>query len=134
VGDDGVSFMTRAFGLTAESEAARFLQRKGYRILDRNARSSSGELDLVAQVGDILVFVEVKARRTSAYGGAPHAVNAHKQAKLVKLAAQYMVRHGLSHRVCRFDVMLCTEDSTGRLAIEHIEHAFDVPGGTAWSV
>ena len=134
MGDDGVSLVTRAFGLTAESKAARYLKRKGYRILERNVRSSSGELDLVAQVGDIVVFVEVKARRTSAYGGAPYAIDAHKQAKLVKLAAQYVVRHGLSNRVCRFDVILCTEDSAGRLAIEHIEQAFDVPGGTGWSV
>ncbi|MGH7233426.1 MAG: YraN family protein, partial [Nitrospiraceae bacterium] len=127
------SLITRAFGRIAETEAERYLRRKGYRILERNERSPHGELDLVVQLGDLLVFVEVKARRTSAYGGAPHAVDGRKQAKLVKLAAQYLARHNLHNQACRFDVVLCTEDSAGRLAVEHIEQAFEAPGGTVWS-
>jgi putative endonuclease len=82
----------------------------------------------VARAADVLVFVEVKARRTSAYGGAPHAVDNRKQSRLVKLAAQYLAKHSLKNRECRFDVVLCTQDATGHLEIEHIEHAFEVPG------
>jgi putative endonuclease len=127
-----MSILTRLFGQYAESEAERYLRRKGFRILKRNVRSFYGELDLVAQIDTHLVFIEVKARRTTALGGAAYAVDARKQARLVKLAAHYLARHGLQNRVCRFDVVLCTPGSTGRLEIEHIEHAFDAPAGTAW--
>jgi len=118
----------RAFGRIAESEAERYLRRKGYRILGRNVRSPNGELDLIAQVADVLVFVEVKARRTSAYGGASHAVDGHKQARLVRLAAHYLSRHRLRNRSCRFDVILCRGGTLKSAEIEHIENAFEVPG------
>jgi Holliday junction resolvase-like predicted endonuclease len=61
----------------------------------------------------VLVFVEVKARRTSAFGGAAYAVHTRKQDKLVKLAANYLARYGLQDRTCRFDVLLCRERRTG---------------------
>ncbi|HET8580367.1 MAG TPA: YraN family protein [Nitrospiraceae bacterium] len=118
----------RAFGQTAESEAERYLRRKGYRILARNDRSSCGELDLVAQMEGTLVFIEVKARRTSAFGGAPHAVDGRKQARLVRLAAQYLARHRMRGRSCRFDVVLYRGGSAKPAEIEHIENAFEVPG------
>ncbi|MFQ5991155.1 MAG: YraN family protein [Nitrospiraceae bacterium] len=121
----------RTIGQAAESEAARFLRRKGYRILERNARSVFGELDLVAQRNGTLVFVEVKARRSSAYGGAPHAVDARKQARLVRLAAVYLARHGLRNQSCRFDVILCAGDGPSPKVTQHIENAFEVPGEDA---
>ena len=60
----------KLFGQEGESAAEQYLRNKGYRILARNVRSSVGELDLVAEDGQVLVFVEVKARRTDAFGGA----------------------------------------------------------------
>lgn len=119
----------QSFGRAAEAEAEAFLRRKGYRILARNLRSSLGELDLVAEQQGVLVFVEVKARRTDALGGAPHAVDGRKQAKLIRLAGQYLARHGLGARHCRFDVLLCRGGERRSEAIEHIENAFEVPGG-----
>jgi putative endonuclease len=121
------------FGRAAESEAEAYLRRKGYRILQRNARSPVGELDLVAEQGGVLVFIEVKARRTDAMGGAVHAVDARKRAKLIRLASQYLAQHRRLQRLpevrpCRFDVVLCT-GGAGRDAIEHIENAFEVPAG-----
>ena len=116
------------FGKLAESDAERYLRSKGYRILDRNVRSSIGELDLVAKTGDVLVFVEVKARSTRAYGGAIHAVDARKQARLVRLAARYLAAHRLRNPPCRFDVILCTGGAGKASGIEHIEGAFEVPG------
>ena len=121
------------FGRQAESEAEAYLRRKGYRILQRNARSPVGELDLVAEQGGVLVFIEVKARQTDAMGGAVHAVDSRKRAKLIRLASQYLARHRPVRgrpevRPCRFDVILCTGDA-GRDAIEHIENAFEVPAG-----
>ncbi len=123
-----MSAARRTFGQAGESEAERFLRRKGYKILDRNVRSPSGELDLVAQTGGVLVFVEVKARRTQALGGAVQAVDGRKQARLIRLAAQYLAQHRSRHRSCRFDVVLCTGGTDKPEAIEHIENAFEVPG------
>ena len=80
----------RIFGQEGESAAEQYLRHKGYRIVARNLRSPMGELDLVAEDGQVLVFVEVKARRTDAFGGAIHAVHQRKQEKLIRLAAQYL--------------------------------------------
>ena len=118
----------RIFGQEGESAAEQYLRDKGYRILARNVRSSVGELDLVAEDGQVLVFVEVKARRTDAFGGAIHAVHQRKQEKLIQLAAQYLARHHLKDRPCRFDVVLLQGTSAEASQIEHIQNAFEVPG------
>lgn len=118
----------RLFGQEGEVAAERYLRRKGYRIVAKNLRSSLGELDLVAEDGRVLVFVEVKARRTGEYGGAIHAVHRRKQEKLIQLASQYLARHHLSNRICRFDVVLLQGTNTSAPVIEHIKSAFDVPG------
>lgn len=118
----------RAFGQAAEGSAERYLCRKGFRILERNRRSVTGEVDLIAEAGGTLVFVEVKARRTKAYGGAVYAVDRRKQQRLIRLAAQYLAYHRLKDRPCRFDVVLYDGDPENVAAIEHIENAFDVPG------
>lgn len=115
------------FGRRAESDAEALLRRKGYAILGRNVRSPLGELDLVAKDGDVLVFVEVKARRTDAMGGAIHAVDGRKRAKLIKLAAQYLARHRLGDVVCRFDVVVCQGGRDRSDRLEHLQNAFEVP-------
>lgn len=117
------------FGRRAESDAEALLRRKGYTILGRNVRSPVGELDLVAKDGDVLVFVEVKARRTDAMGGAIHAVDGRKRAKLIKLAAQYLAQHRLGAVVCRFDVILCQGGDNGPDRLAHLQNAFEVPAG-----
>ena len=73
----------RLFGQEGESAAEQYLRHKGYQIVARNLRSSVGELDLVAEDGQVLVFVEVKARRSDVFGGAIHAVHQRKQQKLI---------------------------------------------------
>lgn len=123
-----MSLAGRLFGQAAESEAERFLRRKGYSILARNERVPSGELDLVTRSGSVLVFVEVKARGSSTHGGAVEAVDGRKQARLVRLAAQYLARHRLRDQPCRFDVILCAGGTETPEVVEHIEHAFEVPG------
>ena len=120
------------FGQDSETSAEQFLRRKGYAILERNLRTTIGELDLVADDHGVLVFVEVKARTTGAFGGALLAVGRRKQAKLVRLAGQYLAQRHLSDRVCRFDVVLVQGDAESSFQIEHIEHAFDVPGQAGW--
>ena len=120
------------FGRDSETNAEQFLRRKGYAILERNLRTTIGELDLVADDHGVLVFVEVKARTTGAFGGALLAVDRRKQAKLIRLAGQYLARCHLSDRVCRFDVVLVQGDAESSFQIEHIEHAFDVPDQAGW--
>ena len=119
----------KLFGQAGESAAEEYLRRKGYRILARNLRSSLGELDLVAEDGQVLVFVEVKARQTDAFGGAIHAVHHRKQEKLIQLAAQYLARHHIKNRLCRFDVILLQGPKAVAPQIEHIQNAFEVSGG-----
>lgn len=128
--DDSVTILDprRLFGQEGESAAEQYLRHKGYRIVARNLRSSVGELDLVAEDGQVLVFVEVKARRTDAFGGAIHAVHQRKQEKLIQLAAQYLARHHLKDRPCRFNVVLLQGTDAVASQIEHIQNAFEVPG------
>ncbi len=118
----------RRLGQEGESAAEEYLRHKGYRIVARNLRSPVGELDLVAEDGQVLVFVEVKARRTDAFGGAIHAVHRRKQEKLIRLAVQYLARHHIKDRLCRFDVVLLQGTDTVGSQIEHIQNAFEVSG------
>ena len=115
-------------GQKAEATAESYLRRKGYRIIARNHRSSIGELDLIAEDGPVLVFVEVKARRTEEFGGVVYAVHQQKQEKLIRLASQYLARHHVSNRSCRFDVVLLQESGNQSSQIEHIQNAFEVSG------
>ena len=118
----------RSFGQEGEAAAEQYLRHKGYRIVARNLRSPLGELDLVAEDGRVLVFVEVKARRTGAFGGAIHAVHQRKQEKLIQLAALYLARRHINDRLCRFDVVLLQGVGDGPAQIEHIQNAFEVCG------
>ncbi len=114
------------FGQASEHLAEQFLAAKGYRIIERNLRTLLGELDLVAEDGEVLVFVEVKGRTSEAFGGALAAVDARKQAKLVKLASQYLAQRHLSQKSCRFDVVLVQGRAGYQVQIEHLQNAFDV--------
>lgn len=118
----------KSLGQEGEAAAEQYLRRKGYRIVARNLRSPLGELDLVAEDGRVLVFVEVKARRTGAFGGAIYAVHQRKQEKLIQLAALYLARHHIKDRLCRFDVVLLQGVGDGPAQIEHIQNAFEVSG------
>lgn len=92
-------------GAQAEALAARHLERHGLTILTRNFRTRRGEIDLVARDGDTLVFVEVRLRTRSDFGGAAASVTARKQQRLVAAARFYLSR--LAHEpACRFDAVL----------------------------
>jgi putative endonuclease len=117
-------------GREGESRAERYLTARGYRILARNVRSPSGELDFVAEDGGVLVFIEVKARQTQAFGGLPYAVDPRKQSRIVKQAAQYLARHQIGDRPCRFDVVLLDAGLEGNGGIELLQDAFAVPDGS----
>jgi putative endonuclease len=117
----------RAIGVKGEDEAARFLARCGYAILDKNVRTRAGEIDLVAKEGKTLVFVEVKTRK-ELEGDPPQAgVRTRKQNRLGKLAHGYLKAKRMRETPCRFDVVaVIVNDEGGVKAIRHIPNAFSV--------
>jgi putative endonuclease len=117
----------RVTGIKGEEEAARFLARCGYAILDKNVRTRAGEIDLVAREGKTLVFVEVKTRRDLEGDPPQAAVNTRKQNRLGKLAHGYLKLKRLREMPCRFDVVsIIVNDEGGVKAIRHIPNAFSV--------
>ena len=108
-------------GAQAENLAAQFLQHRGLKLLQQNYRCRFGEIDLILQDGDALVFAEVRLRSRGDFGGAAASINAAKQAKLVRTAQHYLAT--LAHTPpCRFDaVLLQAADGSG---IEWIKGAF----------
>jgi putative endonuclease len=117
----------RGTGVKGEEEAARFLTRSGYAILDKNVRTRAGEIDLVAKEGKTLVFVEVKTRRDLEGDPPQAAVQTRKQNRLAKLAHGYLKLKRLRQTPCRFDVVaVIFNDDGGVKAIRHIPNAFSV--------
>ena len=92
-------------GDAAESLVAEFLERQGLKILERNYRCRFGEIDLVARTGALLVFVEVRARKSEAFGGAAGSITATKRRRLVAAARHFLAARKVD-RACRFDVVL----------------------------
>jgi putative endonuclease len=94
----------QAQGATAEQLAADYLLGRGLRLVERNFRVRGGEIDLVCRDGQTTVFVEVRLRSRSDFGGAAASINASKQARLILAARHWLQRHGESP--CRFDCVL----------------------------
>jgi putative endonuclease len=109
----------QATGGEAEEQAEAFLARHGLAIVARNYRTRMGEIDLIARDGTTLVFVEVRMRSTTRYGGALASITARKRARIVAAARQYLMGLG---RVppCRFDVV-----AMGGSGLEWVRGAFD---------
>lgn len=96
-------------GRAAEARAAAYLQAHGLRIVARNYRAAGGEIDLIARHGAELVFVEVRSRRSAAFGSAAETVTAAKRRRIQLAAQQYL--QGLPQRAlppCRFDIVSIT--------------------------
>lgn len=113
-------------GRQGEDAAARYLEKRGYRIIARNYRPGRlGEIDIIAGKAELTVFVEVKTRRSRSFGMPQEAVNGRKAARLRALAAAYLVSHtARPSRNYRFDVIAIELDATGRAVLRHIENAF----------
>ena len=116
----------RALGAEGEARAAAFLARRGYRIVGRNVRSGGIEMDIIASRGALLVFVEVKTRRSARQGPPEAAVDDAKQRRLVRGAAAWLRAHRTGARHVRFDVISCRAPTTGASwRIDHLEAAFE---------
>ena len=93
------------FGKEGEKAAVKLLKKRGYRIIEKNYRNSSGEIDIVAEQDQVLVFIEVKSRTDAEYGEPLEAVTSHKQRKIGQVAKGFMTQHRIANRDCRFDVV-----------------------------
>ncbi len=111
----------RAAGAAAEALAAGYLAERGLAIVERNFRRRCGELDLIAQDGDTLVFVEVRLRRGSAFGGAAASLTPAKRSRLLAAAGLYLARLPRTPP-CRFDAVLLDGLAPGR--IEWLRNVF----------
>lgn len=116
---------TRALGTFGEEQAARYLRRRGYRIVERNFRCRQGEIDIIAERRGYLVFVEVKERRDARFAEAREFVHAAKQRRILTAARLYLAQHESALQP-RFDVIevYAPEGERGPVKIEHIENAF----------
>ena len=114
----------RKVGQEAESIAASYLSRLGYKILEKNISYKFGELDIIASDENILVFVEVKHRKNNNFGDPFEAVTKSKQHKII-LAAQAYLQKYKNIPTCRFDVISLVGDLRSPL-IEHICDAFGI--------
>ena len=118
---------SRRLGERGEEAGATFLESLGFRILARRFRSRAGEIDIVAEEGRTLVFVEVKSRSSETFGLPAEAVDGRKQARLVKAAALYLMRDPDGDRICRFDVLEVFGKADGRLRCRLVRDAFGAP-------
>jgi len=95
----------RRKGKLGEDMAAKFLEERGYVILSRNYRYDRGEIDIVAEQGGEVVFVEVKLRVSDRFGTPEESITPAKEEQLKKVAEGYVREHGNEHQPCRFDVV-----------------------------
>jgi putative endonuclease len=115
-----------ARGRAAEQAAADLLRRAGLRIVARNVRLAGAEIDIVADDGDALVFVEVRSRSDSRRGGPLATVGREKQARIARAALAFLARTGRSDAPARFDVV-GVEWRDGRAECTHVRGAFESP-------
>jgi putative endonuclease len=115
---------TRKAGETGEDIALFHLQRRGYTIVNRNYTCVIGEIDIVAMNEGEIVFVEVKSRRSRAFGTPAEAVTAAKQKKISKTALYYLKERNMLDRPARFDVVTVTMEKD-KPTVEIFQNAFD---------
>jgi putative endonuclease len=113
----------KKLGQRGEDLAAALMEDQGYVVRERNWRCSAGEIDIVAEDGDCLVFVEVRTRRGRKYGTPEESVTPAKQAKLVEVAQTYLQEHSWDSD-WRIDVVAVEMTPRGKLLrVELIENA-----------
>ena len=117
---------TRELGRFGEEEAAKYLRRHGYRIVETNYSCRFGEIDLIARGGRYLVFAEVKLRKNDEFAPAREFVTRAKQQRILAAASLYLAQHETELQP-RFDVIeiYAPLGERGRLTINHIEDAFE---------
>lgn len=121
-----MSLFRNKLGTRGEELAVRALKKNGYHILERNFRCRSGEIDIIAQDGKTLVFIEVKTRNSTEFGHPVEAVTSKKQYRISKTALHYLSRHDLFDRDARFDVISVLTSGDNKPVIDIIRNAFEL--------
>ena len=117
---------SKVLGSYGEFLARKYLKDLGYQILEENFRNKLGEIDLIAQDGKTICFVEVKTRRSLEQGEPYEAVNSWKIRKLSQMAAVYLKYKFHSLEIpSRFDVISIVTRKSGAADVRHIKDAFD---------
>lgn len=117
----------RGRGVEAERAAETFLLRQGLRIVARNYRTARGEIDIIADDGGTLAFVEVRMRSGNAFGGAEESIDRRKRQRIVAAARHFLASGPSADPPCRFDAMLLTPPAPrnpGDYAVEWLRDAF----------
>lgn len=115
----------KTLGNTGEEAAAEYLKKNGYKIIGRNYRNKIGEIDIICENKEYLIFVEVKTRSSDKFGTPASAVDKRKQNKIIKVTQYYLMEHETDKSI-RFDVIeVYAEPGSGKInKIEHIKDAF----------
>ncbi len=114
-------------GAWGEEQAVRFLRRQRLRIVARNVSTPVGEVDIIARTRKELIFVEVKTRRSNAFGSPAEAVGPRKQRQILRAAQWYMAQNPARLQP-RFDVVAVMPDAQGGAQIDHLPAAFGIDG------
>lgn len=107
----------------AEGVAARYLESRGVKIIERNVYSRGGEIDLIGMDGDVLVFFEVRYRKRGALTDGAESVGWRKQQLLVRAASFYLHRHQLWNHNCRIDVLAIAPGDRAKYKVRWIRNA-----------
>lgn len=119
----------KELGAFGENMACSYLEKQGYRILERNFSCRAGELDIIGFDGDCLAFVEVKCRTGTNFGNPSEAVSYYKQNRIIKAALYFMTKNKLFDYMCRFDVIeILTDGAREDTMINLIKNAFEYSG------
>ncbi|MCX4187221.1 YraN family protein [Methylophaga sp. OBS4] len=114
----------REQGKQVEQQVCRFLQKQGMQLITRNYHSRGGEIDLIMQDRQTLVFIEVRFRKSRTFGSALESVNKIKQSRIIHTAEHYLQRHPVSQDACRFDVVAVSPTASGHYDFQWIKDAF----------
>jgi putative endonuclease len=120
---------THRLGVRFEDAAARWLEARGWRVLERNVRFKRREIDLIVRRGSVVAFVEVKGRRSERYGQPVEAVTWRKRREIEAVARWWIARHDDPCLQYRFDVIGAAEDGRGLIALAHFEDAWRPSSG-----
>ena len=122
-----MTLQRQRLGVVGEDLAVIALAARGYAILERRYATERGEIDIIAEDGDTLVFVEVRARATAEFGRAADSVTDAKKRQVARMALEYLSRHQISNRPCRFDVVAIDGALGPSPEITVYAGAFDAP-------
>jgi len=119
----------KLLGDRGERAAVKYLKQQGFRIIARQYRNSYGEVDIIAQDGKTMVFVEVKTRTSTNDGQPFEAVDTRKQEKITRIALAWLKQYDRLEQPARFDVVsILWPDDKGEPQIQHFRNAFEATG------